>query len=158
MIARRAALATLAATGALAIMGASGCQSTGGGGGSKTFEGEQNRVDNVIAKLYDAYQDEAKDRGNGARTACDEVLSARLKGLLDRRGGCERVTKAALKDADDADPNVRDIRITGDRAVARVLVRVSNDKERNDQLTFVREGRNRTWHLDGSTPGKVTKR
>ncbi|EHN09371.1 hypothetical protein PAI11_37910 [Patulibacter medicamentivorans] len=151
MTARRSRLALLLAAGTIAL-GAVGCAPTNTTK-SKDFSGVKAQVANTVKALDDAYDDEQKDN-NGARTVCRQLLSKRLVAQLDARGGCEKVTRKALDDADPIDMSVQDVTIEGDKALAKVELKVTGSHKRNDTLTLVREGGN-TWKLDSTTRGAV---
>ncbi|WP_320668815.1 hypothetical protein [Patulibacter defluvii] len=148
---RRSRLALLLAAGSLAL-GAVGCAPTNTSK-SKDFSGVKAQVANTVEALDDAYDDEQKDN-NGARTVCRQLLSKRLVAQLDARGGCEKVTRKALDDADPIDMSVQDVTIEGDQAKATVELKVSGDDKRTDTITLVREGGN-SWKLDSTVHGRV---
>jgi len=151
VIARRPRLALLLAAGTVALATTGCAPTTTASDDDKDFTGVQGQVADTIDKLDDAYEDEQNDT-NGAKKVCTELISKRLVAELDRRGGCEKVTRRALDDADPISMSVQAVRIEGDKAVAEVQVKVTNDDKRRDTLTLVREGRG-TWKLDATKRG-----
>lgn len=152
MIVRR--LVPLAVSGTLLALVATGCAQSDSVD-EKEFTGEQGRVASTVRALDDAYNDEVKD-DTGARTVCRTLLSKRLAGDLSRDGGCEKNARAALKNSDPTELDVRDVTIAGDVATVKARVSVPGDFERTDTLKLIREGN--TWKFDGSTVGAPQKK
>jgi hypothetical protein len=155
VFALRPRLALLLSAGAIALV-TTGCAPTqGASDDDKEFTGVQGQVANTIDKLDDAYEDEQQDTDNGAKTVCQELLSKRLVAQLEARGGCEKVTRDALEDADPISMSTQAVQVRGDQAIATVRLKLTNDDYRTDTLTLVREGRG-TWKLDATKRGAVT--
>ncbi len=152
MIARR--LLPLAVSGTLLALVATGCAQSNSVD-EKEFTGEQGRVASTVRSLDDAYNDEIKD-DTGARTVCRTLLSKRLVDALSRDGGCEKNARAALKNSDPTQLDVRNVNIAGDVATVEARVTVPGDFERIDTLKLIRESN--TWKFDGSTVGAPQKK
>jgi hypothetical protein len=152
VIARR--LVPLAVSGTLLALVATGCAQSNSAD-EKEFTGEQGRVASTVRSLDDAYTDEVKD-DTGARTVCRTLLSKRLIDQLSRDGGCEKNARAALKNSDPTQLDVRNVTIAGDVATVEARVTVPGDFERIDTLKLIRESN--TWKFDGSTVGPPQKK
>lgn len=143
-------LTLLATSGAIVAAGITGCAQQAGTE-NKTFDGEANRVANVIRDLDDAYADEQND-DDGAATACRTLLSKRLVDAFGGASGCAKNAAVALDNADTTEMDVREVTIQGPKATAKVRLRLNDDEERIDTLTLVQEGR--SWKFDGSAKGQ----
>lgn len=143
-------LTLLAASGAIVAAGITGCAQQAGTE-NKTFDGEANRVANVIRDLDDAYADEQND-DDGATTACRTLLSKRLVDAFGGTRECAKNAAVALDNADTTEMDVREVTIQGAVATAKVRLRLNDDEERIDTLKLVQEGR--SWKFDGSTKGQ----
>ena len=113
----------------------------GGGCGGSTasedtsdrFQGQQRLVANTVEDLQSAADD------NDEAKICRDLLARSLAQRLARgAGGCPATVEAAIEDTDSNELDVRSVRITGDRATARVRLE-TGDRDRFANLTFVRE-------------------
>ena len=102
------------------------------------FEGQERSVAQAVEDLSEAGRDKDTDR------ICRQLLAPELvQRLRDRNRDCESAIDSALDDADSFDLEVTDIRVTGDRAVARV--ESGTGKDDVDRLQLVRAGRG--WRI-----------
>jgi hypothetical protein len=107
----RFAFLALLATAALALGGCGAAQSSS----SSKFQGEQAQVAKVVSDLATA------GRRKDTAKICSDVLSRSLVAQIRTAGSdCEAEMKKAIDDADDFDLEVQTVRITGNRAQARV--------------------------------------
>jgi hypothetical protein len=111
-----------------------GCGATPAGNDSTgKFRGPQRLVANTVEDLQSAATDADEDK------ICRDILARALTDRLAARGGgCPAVVDAAVKDADVFDLTVESVRVTGDRATARVRAE-TGDKDRRYSLQLVRE-------------------
>jgi predicted lipid-binding transport protein (Tim44 family) len=120
---------------------AAGCQpqsSTRGDSAGK-FRGDQRLVAQTVEDLQSAAGD-----GDGAKI-CRDLLSRALAGRLAQGGrGCAASVEAAVKDADSVDLTVESVRVSGERATARVRLE-TGARDRRTTLQLVRE--NRRWRI-----------
>lgn len=128
----------------LAAIFIAGCGAAGGSSTEK-FKGEQRAVAEAVSDL-----EEAAQRGDAQRI-CDDLLAKPVVDRLIEAGraapekrDCAQTLDESLKDADTFDLEVTKIVITGPHAVATVRSDAGN-KDRDDNLAFVKEGRN--WKL-----------
>jgi len=111
---------------------ASGCAGSSSSAGE--FEGEERNVAEVVEKLQTA-----GETGDAAEI-CDEVLAKAVREQIQEAGStCEQELEKAIKDADDFELDVEDVRIQGNRATAKVKGR-DEDEDRVRDFEFVREG------------------
>jgi hypothetical protein len=107
----RSAYLGLLATAALALGGCGAAQSSS----SSKFPGQAGQVAKVVDDLATA------GRRKDAAKICSDVLSRSLVAAIRTAGSdCEQEMKKAIEDADDFDLEVQSVRITGNRAQARV--------------------------------------
>ena len=121
---RRLPLALLA----LLLLLAAGCGAQASSG-DEDFEGAQGDVAKVINDLQDAaVQDEPQK-------VCDDLLADALK----RRAGadCPKVVDQAFDDVDTQEIDVRDVRVTGERA--RVSATTGTTAQQRSTFDLVRE-------------------
>jgi hypothetical protein len=125
-----------------AVLGLSGC-GTAQRSSSPKFTGAQKDVADVVGQLATA------GRRKDAATICNDILSKQLLAELKTAGGdCETEMKAAIKDADDYDLQVRSVKVDGVNATAQV--RQGKDGP-VATFTFVKEGNDwRASALGGS--------
>jgi hypothetical protein len=124
-----AALLGLLATAAI------GCTSTAQDT-SGDFKGTEKDVADAIEDLQTAAQDDKPAR------VCRDLLSARLTRQLGDR--CERTIATAFDDSDTFDLSVKSIRVTADRARARVTT--GRDADQEELLVLVRD--RGKWRID----------
>ena len=111
----------------LAVLALAGC---GDAGGSGAFEGEEQRVADVV----EGFQTAAQDRDEGR--ICRGLLAPDVARQL---GDCERAIGEVIDAADTTDLNVEDVALQGsDRARARV--RAGRDEDTDRVITLVRTG------------------
>jgi hypothetical protein len=97
----------------------------------------QNDEDGVRAAL-DRYGEATADRDWG--TLCDDVLAPDLVAKMRRVGlRCEDVLRTGLGDLQRPRLTVRNVRITGDRAVALVRITAANQAAADVQFSLVKE-------------------
>jgi hypothetical protein len=126
----RSSLAFLAAA-ALVVAGCGGQQ--GSEDTSDRFRGQQRLVANTVEDLQSAAED--SDEGK----ICRDLLARALVQRLARgAGGCQATVAAALEDTDSSELEVRSVRITGERATARVRME-TGDRDRVAEVTLARE-------------------
>jgi hypothetical protein len=106
-------VAALPLAGLLVLAGCGGGDGGGGRESAKRFDGDQQKVAQVIEDF-----ERATHEGD-AKRVCDDVLAKR-----DRPANCERNVKAFLgKGANEkVDLEVKSVRVEGDRARARVAI------------------------------------
>jgi hypothetical protein len=125
----RLLLATLAAT----VLATAGCGQQGSQDTSDRFQGQQRLVANTVEDLQSAAED--SDEGK----ICRDLLARSLADRLARgAGGCQATVAAALEDTDSNELDVRSVRITGERATARVRLE-TGDRDRVAGVDLVRE-------------------
>jgi hypothetical protein len=106
---------------------------------SSDFTGASALVASTIEDL-----ESAASKGDEGEI-CGQLLAARLADRLSARGkDCGTVVQDALDDTDTSNLTVESVRITGDRAVARVKAE-TGDHDRIETVGLVRE-RNR-WKI-----------
>jgi copper chaperone CopZ len=134
--------ALLAAALALAVT-AAGCapQRSSTSDSVKKFTGDQRAAAQTVEDLESAAQD-----GDEAKI-CTQVLAKALADRLAAAGrGCAAAVNAAIKDTDSIDMTVESVRVTGDRATARVKFETGK-KDRRANVALTREaGR---WRVAG---------
>jgi hypothetical protein len=124
--------ALLAAAGVAVAVAGCGA-STASEDTSDRFQGQQRLVANTIEDLQSAADD--GDEGK----ICRDVLARSLAQRLTRgAGGCQATVTDVLEDTDTNDLEVRTVRITGDRATARVKLE-TGDRDRVAEVGLVRE-------------------
>ena len=124
---------------ALAVLLAGCTASRSNKDSSSDFQGANALVASTIEDL-----ESAASKGDEAEI-CGQLLSARLVDRLSTRGkDCRTVVQDALDDADTSNLTVESVRISGDRAVARVKAE-TGDHDRIETVALVRE-RNR-WKI-----------
>ena len=116
----------------LLALAASGCGAATGS--SSDFDGEQAKVATVVEDLQEAAGKKQE------RRICTQLLSAELR---TRAGDCIATIEAALEDSDNDELTVESVRVTGDRARARVAT--GNDGDQKVTFELVRE--NRDWRI-----------
>jgi copper chaperone CopZ len=105
------------------------------------FRGDQRAAAQAVEDLESAAQD-----GNEAKL-CTQVLAKALADRLAAAGhGCAAAVNAAIKDTDSIDMTVESVRVTGDRATARVKFETGK-KDRRANVALVREGGR--WRVAG---------
>ena len=122
---------------------AAGCQPS-----SKTqsdsagkFRGDQRLVAQTVEDLQSAASDSDETK------ICGELLSRALAARLAGGGrGCTATVEQAVKDADSVDLTVESVRVSGDRATARVKLETGKT-DRRATLQHVRESRR--WRIAG---------
>jgi hypothetical protein len=98
------------------------------------FTGDQRAAAQAVEDLESAAQD-----SNEAKL-CTQVLAKAFANRLAAAGrGCEAAVKAAIKDTDSIDMTVEAVRVTGDRATARVKFETGKT-DRRGTVALVREG------------------
>jgi protein subunit release factor A len=138
----RPSTAVLAAALAVAAL-AAGCapQTSTSSKSVAKLPADQRAVAQTIEDLRSAADnsDEAK--------ICNQVLTRALAAQLARGGhGCAQVVNLAIKDTDSTGMTVEAVRITGNRAVARVKFETGK-KDRRANIVLVREGGR--WRIAG---------
>lgn len=129
-----ARLTSLLLTGLVALV-ATGC-----GGEQRddvTFRGEQAEIADVVSDLQDAAEKDEVTR------ICRALVAESLSG-----SGCADRVEQAIDASDQYALDVREVRVSGDTATARVIVG-SGDAERTATMRFVREGS--TWRISAFT-------
>ena len=117
----------------IAVLALAGCGESGNSAGD--FDGEEKRVAEVVEDLQEAgVEDEP-------RRICQALLAPQLVRTI--RGDCVEAVDAALKDADTYDLVVKDVRITGTNARARV--ESGRDGDQTETIELVRVGRD--WKI-----------
>jgi hypothetical protein len=123
-----AVFAVLAVAGLLAGCGAAPANNSG-----DKFQGQQRLVANTVEDLQSAASDADQDK------ICRDILARALTDRLAARGGgCPAVVDAAVRDADVFDLTVESVRVTGDRATARVRAETGK-KDRRYSVQLMRE-------------------
>jgi hypothetical protein len=116
---------------ALALI-AAGCN--GGASSGPDFEGEQQRVADVVEKLQSAGET------GDAKEICEQVLARSLADQIKAAGStCEQEMDKAIKDADDFDLEVESVTVSGNTATARVRGE-DRGEERVRTFEFEKEG------------------
>jgi hypothetical protein len=127
-----------------ALLALGGCAPSGGGGvDTGRFRGDAKAVAQTLDDLATA------GRKKDGQRACAELLSHRRVDALDGRGGCRKLMEDQFDDADVFKLDVKAIRVTGDRASARVVSDFDGDQVPRT-LGLVRE--DRRWRLDSVRP------
>jgi hypothetical protein len=110
---------------------AAGC---GGASSASDFEGEEQRVADVVERLQTAGE------SGDAEEICNELLAPALRDdIAAAESSCEEELDKALQDADDFELEVEDVTVSGTEATARVRGR-DGEAQRVRELEFVREG------------------
>jgi PBP1b-binding outer membrane lipoprotein LpoB len=105
------------------------------------FRGDQRAAAQTVEDLQSAANDSNETK------ICTEVLARALAGRLAAQGhGCPAVVNEAIKDADSTDMTVEAVRVTGNRATARVKFETGK-KDRRGNVALVREGGR--WRIAG---------
>lgn len=95
-----------------------------------------------MAVAVEDLQDAARD--GDSRKICDDLLAGRLLASLRQAGtSCRQGVEKALDDADTFELDVKDVRVSGTRADARVTAGADDDE--TDTLSLVREQGN--WKI-----------
>jgi hypothetical protein len=134
--------ALLAAALAVAAL-AAGCapQTSTSSNSVSKFRGDQRAVAQAVEDLQSAADNSDETK------ICTQILA---KPLADRLAaanhGCPAAVNEAIKDTDSTDMTVEAVRITGNRAVARVKFETGK-KDRRADITLVREGGG--WRIAG---------
>jgi hypothetical protein len=139
---RRPPTALFAAALAVAAL-AAGCapQTTSSSNSVSKFKGDQRAAAQTVEDLQAAADDSDETK------ICTQILSKALAGRLAAAGhGCPAVVDATLKDTDSTDMTVESVRVTGDRATARVKFETGK-KDRRGNIPLVREGGR--WRISG---------
>jgi hypothetical protein len=131
---RRPPLAILAALLLLAAV-AAGCGAAGSSAGD--FEGAEQEVAQVVEDLEEAATEDEP------RRVCTQLLARELVQRLGRN--CLRVVQTAFDQADTYALSVDDVRVTGNRARARVLTGRDEDPDEAETFELVREANG--WRL-----------
>ena len=133
----------LAAT-ALAVAAlAAGCApQTGSSSNSVSkFRGDQRAAAQAVEDFQAAADDSDETK------ICTGLLAKALADRLAAAGhGCPAVVNATLKDTDSTDMTVESVRVTGDRATARVKFETGK-KDRRGNIALVRESGG--WRISG---------
>jgi hypothetical protein len=134
----RSALAAVATCAALAA----GCQPTTSSTTKlSTFKGAQRQAAQTVVDLRSA----ANDGEYGH--ICRDLLATALADRLAAHGrACPDVVHAAIRDADSIDMSVQAVRVTGQRASARVKLETGK-KDRIATVALVRE--RGSWRIAG---------
>jgi len=126
------------------LIGLAGCGPSGASGvDAGRFKGDAKAVAQTLDDLATA------GRKKDGKRACAELLSHRRVDALDKAGGCRKALDDQFDDADVFKLDVTSIKVSGDRAIARVLSDFDGDK-RPRTLTLLRE--DRRWRLDSVGP------
>ena len=136
----RPSTALLAA--ALAVL-AAGCapQTRRSSNSVSKFTGDQRAAAQTVEDLQSAANDSDETK------ICTGLLAKALADRLAAAGhGCPEVVNATLKDTDSTDMTVESVRVTGDRATARVKFETGK-KDRRGNVALVREGGR--WRVAG---------
>ena len=112
---------------------AAGCGEAGSS--AEDFDGQQRAVAEVIEDLQEASVDDEP------RVICEDLLARSL--LRTVGNGCARAVDQALKDADTYELDVKDVRITG--TTARARVEAGREGDQVETIDLVREGR--AWKI-----------
>ncbi len=124
----------------LAAVAVAGCgASTTSEDTSDRFQGQQRLVANTVENLQGAAEDSDQNK------ICRDIVSRSLNRRLSRQGPCPVTVNAALEDTDSNELDTRSVRISGDRATARVRMDLG-DTQRFSNLSFVRERNG--WRID----------
>lgn len=100
---------------AVAALALAGCGAARTSSSSSKFQGEQGQVAKVVDDLASA------GRRKDAAKICSDLLAPSLVAQIRSAGSdCEQEMKKAIDDADDFDLQVQTVRVTGNRAQARV--------------------------------------
>jgi ABC-type oligopeptide transport system substrate-binding subunit len=122
---------------------AAGCapQTTTSSNSVSKFRGDQRAAAQTVEDLQAAADDSNETK------ICSQVLA---KALADRLAaanhGCPAAVNEAIKDADSTDMTVEAVRVTGNRATARVKFETGK-KDRRANIALVREGGG--WRIAG---------
>jgi hypothetical protein len=122
---------------------AAGCapQTTTSSNSVSKFRGDQRAAAQTVEDLQAAADDSNETK------ICSQVLA---KALADRLAaanhGCPAAVNEAIKDADSTDMTVEAVRVTGNRASARVKFETGK-KDRRANIALVREGGR--WRIAG---------
>jgi hypothetical protein len=129
----------------LAAVLLAGCTTTSSNDDSSgRFRGEQRLVANTVEDFESAAAKKDQDR-----ICRDFLTTALVRRLASHGGSCERAVDAALDDADSFGLTVESVRISGDRATARVKAdRADHDVMRT--LSLGRQGRG--WRISAFGP------
>jgi hypothetical protein len=136
----RPSTALLAA--ALAVL-AAGCapQTRSSSNSVSKFTGDQRAAAQTVEDLQSAANDSDETK------ICTRILARGLAARLATGGhGCAEAVNAAIKDTDSTDMTVEAVRVTGDRATARVKFETGK-KDRRANIALVREGGR--WRISG---------
>jgi Putative lumazine-binding len=134
----RAALAAVATCAALAA----GCQpTTSSTTNVSKFKGAQRQAAQTVVDLRSAANDGKYDH------ICNDLLAKALADRLAAHGrACPDVVHAAVRDSDSIDMSVQQVRVTGQRASARVKLETGK-KDRTATIALVRE--RGAWRIAG---------
>jgi hypothetical protein len=114
---------------------AAGC--AGSSSGTAEFEGEAQRVADVVEQLQSAGET------GDAKEICEEVLAKSLADQIKAAGStCEQELDKAIKDADDFDLEVESVSVDGNTATARVK---GQDRGEDRVRTFEFEKEGSDW-------------
>jgi len=131
---RSAPLAAAVAVAAAAVLAGCAPSTTSSSNSTSKFKGDQRQAAQTIEDLEAAANDGKETK------ICNELLSRSLAGRLAAHGAsCPAATKRAVKDTDSVGMTVEQVRISGDRATARVKLD-RGDKDRVTNIQLVREG------------------
>ena len=119
---------------ALSALVAAGCGSSSDS--SSDFEGEQQRVAQVVEDLQEASVEDEP------RRVCQSLLAPQAVARIGR-GKCVAAVDAALKDADTYELDVKDVRISG--TTARARVESGRDGDQVETIELVKVGRD--WKI-----------
>jgi hypothetical protein len=114
---------------------AAGCGAAGGSAGD--FQGTEQDVAQVVEDLEQAATEDEP------RRVCTQLLARELVQRLGRN--CLRAVETAFDQADTYALSVEDVRVTGNRARARVLTGRDEDPDAAETLELVREANG--WRL-----------
>jgi hypothetical protein len=106
------------------------------------FEGAERDVARAIEDLEEAAQEDEPER------ICRGLLARELFDTITARGDCAQIIQKALDSTDTFALTVESVRVTGDRATARVETGL--EEETIEIVELVRE--DRAWKISGLPP------
>ncbi|HEX2102520.1 MAG TPA: hypothetical protein VHF51_02645 [Solirubrobacteraceae bacterium] len=134
---RPAALALLA----LAALLAACTPGSGSGNSAGDFRGDQRAVATTVEDLEEAASDGDENR------ICRQLLAPALARRLAAHRGCAAAVDDAIKNADTFSMDVESVRITGNRATARVKFD-TGDRDRFGTIGLTRVRPSAGWRID----------
>ncbi len=133
------------ATGLCALALPFGMLACGETASTSSFKGESHKVAETVSNL----QNDATDLSE--QKVCDNDLAATLTTRLGGSSGCQANLKKQLREIDALSMTIKSIKVTGDKAVARVQSTYSG-KNRTTTLLLVKEGSH--WKVSGVSGGE----